>query len=328
MTIRSYTPSHAAEWDAFVAQAKNGTFLFHRLYMDYHAHRYADSSLMFYDDGGKLAALLPAHLRTQATFAGEDTTDGKAPTLVSHGGLTYGGLIMAPHFSPMLAMESFHELNQWCRMQGIGSVEYKPVPHIYHRLHAEDDLYAIHHVCKARLIGRDAGTDIIRHRAPRWERVRRRGVKRATEARITVRRSDDYAAFWRILSSNLHTRYGVQPVHTLDEIELLHGRFPKNIKLYCAYHTEQIVGGLVLYITPTVVHAQYSAATAEGKKLGAMDAIYHHVLSNEYKDVPHFDFGRSTEGPAGDVLNPRLIFQKQGYGGTTVCYDTYRWSVL
>ena len=48
MDIRRYTPEKADEWNRFVAQSKNGTFLFDRRYMDYHADRFQDHSLMFY----------------------------------------------------------------------------------------------------------------------------------------------------------------------------------------------------------------------------------------------------------------------------------------
>ena len=49
--IRRYTPSLADEWNAFVAQSKNGTVLFDRRYMDYHADRFSDCSLLFYRAG-------------------------------------------------------------------------------------------------------------------------------------------------------------------------------------------------------------------------------------------------------------------------------------
>ena len=81
MHIIRYRKELKSEWDQFVANAKNATFLFMRDYMDYHADRFFDCSLMFYDDG-KLRALLPANY------------DKKHRTIASHGGLTYGGLIL------------------------------------------------------------------------------------------------------------------------------------------------------------------------------------------------------------------------------------------
>ena len=76
--IRRYTPEKAAEWNAFVAQSKNGTFLFDRRYMDYHSDRFEDYSLMFYRED-RLYALMPAN-RCGDVFQ-------------SHAGLTYGGVV-------------------------------------------------------------------------------------------------------------------------------------------------------------------------------------------------------------------------------------------
>ena len=56
------------EWDAFVAASKNGTFLFLRDYMDYHADRFADHSLIVRDRSG-IVALLPANRRATRSTA-------------------------------------------------------------------------------------------------------------------------------------------------------------------------------------------------------------------------------------------------------------------
>ena len=87
-----------------------------------------------------------------------------------------------------------------------------------------------------------------------------------------------------------------------------------------------MLGGVVLYITPQVVHAQYSSATPEGKKQGAIDLLYDRIFS-DYRDYPYFDFGRSTENPDGSGLNEQLVFQKEGFGGRGLCYDIYEWDV-
>ena len=46
--IRRYTTDMADEWNQFVARSKNGTFLFHRGYMDYHQDRFVDHSIVFF----------------------------------------------------------------------------------------------------------------------------------------------------------------------------------------------------------------------------------------------------------------------------------------
>ena len=42
---------------------------------------------------------------------------------------------------------------------------------------------------------------------------------------------DEIADFWRILELNLARRHGASPVHSLEEIQLLHDRFPDEILL-------------------------------------------------------------------------------------------------
>ena len=309
--IVRYTADRAEAWNAFVAESKNGTFLFDRRYMDYHADRFSDYSLMFYV-GDRLLAVLPAH--------------AVGDTLCSHRGLTYGGLLMSVRLTIAETMTLFRELNDMLRTSGFRHVSYKAIPWIYHRLSAEEDLYALYHECRARIVARDFATNVFLSGNMRWERVRRRGVARAQKAGVSIECSDDYSAFWEVLTQNLQMKYGVKPVHTLQEIELLHGRFPENIRLYQAVKDGTVVGGVVLYITPQVVHAQYSSATPEGKKQGAIDLLYNRIFS-DFGNYPYFDFGRSTEHPDGSGLNEQLVFQKEGFGGRGLCYDIYEYDL-
>ena len=311
-TIVRYTTDHTVEWNRFVAQSKNGTFLFDRGYMDYHADRFSDFSLMFYI-GNRLLAVLPAHV--------------SGDTLYSHNGLTYGGLLMSVQLTVSQTISLFRELNDYLRLQGLKHVQYKCIPWIYHRLSAEEDLYALYHECHARMIARDFATNIFMRGGVRWERVRRRGVTRALQAGITIEASEDFSSFWKVLTDNLGNKYGVKPVHTLKEIELLHSRFPQNIVLYQAVRGGDVLGGVVLYVSQQVVHAQYSSATPEGKKLGAIDLIYNQIILHDFSDYPYFDFGRSTENADGSGLNEQLVFQKEGFGGRGLCYDVYQYDL-
>lgn len=310
--IKRYTSDRADEWNQFVSQSKNGTFLFDRNYMDYHADRFNDSSFMFYHDG-LLLAVLPAHI------------DGN--TLYSHRGLTYGGLLTSSKLTIANTMILFRELNLRLVAEGVNHVVYKAIPWIYHNIAAEEDLYALYHECGATITARDYSTCIFLAAGLRWERIRRRGVQRALQAGVRIRISDNYCDFWHVLTDNLTSKYGVRPVHTLDEISLLHNRFPRNIVLYQAEYEGRVVGGVVLYVTQQVVHAQYSSATPEGKQLGAIDMIYDRIIHEDYTNYPYFDFGRSTENADGSGLNTSLVFQKEGFGARGLCYDIYEYDL-
>lgn len=309
MEVERYEAGWEREWNDFVAASKSGTFLLDRRYMDYHADRFADSSLMVWRDG-HLFALLPACR--------------KGDTLFSHAGLTYGGLLTGIGAGAADVLEAFRAINAWLRAEGVGRVVYKAVPWIYHRQPAEEDLYALFAVCGARLVARDISSAIVMASAPKWSRDRRYGINRCRNNGVTVERSDDYAAFWPVLEANLMASHGVRPVHTLDEMLLLKGRFPQNIQLYVARREGRVLGGTVLYLTPQVTHAQYISASPEGKALRVIDAIYDKILHEDFLNVPYFDFGKSTED-YGRVLNASLIHQKEGFGGRGVCYDWYEW---
>lgn len=309
--IIRYTPGRKDEWNTFVAGSKNGTFLFNRDYMDYHSDRFEDFSLMFYLQG-RLYGLMPANK--------------KGDIFQSHMGLTYGGLIMDAKTTAAATVQLFHELNDYLRAEGFRHVLYKCIPWIYHQMAAEEDLYAMVRTCDVRLQDRDLGTAIIQRNTIRWERVRRRALKRDQEAGVTVERSTDYAGFWQVLNDNLKLKYDSKPVHTLSEISLLASRFPENIVLYLARLGDEILAGMVLYVSKQVARAQYSSATPLGKQLGAIDILYDRIIHHDYANLPYFEFGTSAMADS-NVINESLIFQKEGFGGRGICFDRYEWDL-
>ena len=310
--IKRYETCDKEAWDAYVTKARNATFLFYRNYMDYHADRFHDYSLMFYKKG-HLHSILPAHER-EGIFC-------------SHLGLTYGGLIMSKDVTTVEVVELFKELNQYLKSQGFKRVIYKPIPWVYHQLPSEEDLYAIHWQCHPRIIARDMGMCIFMDEHLRWRKDRRRRLRKALDAGIIVKRTDDFAGFWKVLEDNLMERHHAHPVHTLEEIELLHSRFPDNIVQYNSYYKGEVVAGLTFYLNRGVmIHGQYCSSNAIGKELGGVDAIYDKVMYHDLADYKYLDFGRSTEGD-GHILNEGLIAQKEGFGGRGVIYDTYEWEL-
>ncbi len=301
----------ADEWNRFVAASKNGTFLFDRRFMDYHSDRFCDHSLMVFSDR-RLYALLPAN--------------EKGDTLVSHGGLTYGGLVMDSRCSAKGVLDAFAAINDYLRANGFRRVVYKAVPWIYHRLPAEEDLYALTAVCRARLTIRDISSTIVGTRRLKFTESRRSGLRKALKSQFRLSASTAFDDFWQILNDNLRQRYAVGPVHTADELRLLQSRFPDQIKLWLVCDGETPVAGTLLFLTPQVLHTQYISATPYGKAHGALDLLFNHLINDVYADYPYIDFGKSTVNHSAD-LNPQLIFQKEGFGGRAVCYDTYEYTL-
>lgn len=306
MDIVRYSAGFRGEWDAFAKSAKNSTFLFLRDYMDYHADRFVDASLMFYE-GGRLRALLPANV-----------ADG---VVVSHGGLTYGGFILSDDVRGAEVLALFESAMEWMRRELAASRWlYKPLPQIYSRVPAQEDLYALFRV-GARLVGRSLSSTVNNNGRVAFTELRRRKIAKAAKMGLSYCRSRDFSAFWAILSDVLASAHGCRPVHTLDEISLLESRFPDNIKLYGAFDGGKMIAGCVVYETSCVAHIQYIAASPEGKAAGALDGLFDYLF-REYEGVSYIDFGISTED-GGRVLNEGLLFQKEGFGARGVVYDVY-----
>lgn len=310
--IVRYTPDKANEWNQFVAQSKNGTFLFDRSYMDYHSDRFQDYSLMVYRRG-KLYALLPANADKEGVWW-------------SHRGLTYGGMLIDRHGRTAEIREVFVLLNDYLSRHGFQKVVYKHIPWIYCALPSEEDLFALTNVCHAAIRSRDIASVVFLRQPLPFSTLRKRGVKKALTEGLTIAESSDYVAYWRLLEETLRMRHSAIPVHSLSEMQLLQSRFPKHIRLFVATKGQDIVGGTVLYVNGKTVKTQYIATNEEGRHSGALDLLFQQLLKIFTEEgMEYFDFG--TSNLADDGLNDTLIFQKEGFGGRAVCYDTYEWTL-
>ena len=234
--IRRYTPDDAEAWNDYVANSKNGTFLFDRNYMDYHSDRFEDCSLMLFRDD-KLHALLPANIN--------------GDTLQSHMGLTYGGLIMNETVTAAATVQLFNELNIFLKSNNIRHVVYKCIPYIYQSMPSDEDLYALFRTCNAKLCARDISSCIAMDSKPKWFHNRKRFARKAIKENIKVIESNDLSSFWTILTDNLTNKYGVKPVHNLREIEMLQSKFPDNIRLFLSIYDDKPVGGTLCISTST-----------------------------------------------------------------------------
>lgn len=306
VTLVPYSAERQTEWNEFVGRAKNGVFLFDRRYMEYHADRFQDYSLMVYHRGA-LAAVLPAN------------RDGE--TLVTHGGLTFGGFVSDKRMKQTLMIAMFGTLAEHLAADGIARIIYKPIPHIYHSLPAEEDLYALFRA-GAVLIGRSVSSAIRMDARIGLSKGRKWSTNRGKRAGIPVGRSHDFARFMAIEEEHLRTKFGVAPTHAADEIAMLAERMPDAIKLFTAERGGELLGGVIVYESANVAHAQYIAATAEGKEVGALDVILEYLLDECYSGKRYFDFGISTDH-AGRELNVGLVENKESFGARAVMYDAY-----
>jgi hypothetical protein len=305
--VHAYAHGDQEAWDGFVHASRNGTFLFNRGFMDYHADRFADFSLIVRGDGGAVRALLPAN------------RDG--PAVHSHQGLTYGGFVIDESMGAAEMLSVLDATRTYLARAGVEELHYKPVPHAYHRLPSEEDRYALVRAGAA-LVRSDVLSIVATGRPGPVQKRRVRGARKAAGAGIEVRPASELAAFWTILEDVLRERHATRPVHTLAEISMLAARFPAQIRLHGAFKEDRLVAGVLMFETPMVAHAQYIAAAPEGREAGALDLLFLQLIDKVYAGVPYFDFGASTE-QAGRHLNEGLAGQKEGFGARTMVQDAF-----
>lgn len=312
--IKQYTPKHLEEWNNFLGESKNATFLFNRHFMDYHSDRFMDNSLLLYHKNN-IVALLPCN-RHNATV------------LVSHGGLTYGGLILHKNVTLLQTIHYFVAILHYLKQQGFQHLLYKQLPSFYTQQNSYEEEYALF-LLDASLIRRDTAFVINRRIGtilPYQER-RRRSLKKALAENVSVQKDNDFAAYWeQVLIPNLWATHGVKPVHTLPEIVLLAERFPDNIAQYNAYQNGQIVAGITLFVTETAAHAQYISANEQGKTIGAIDLVTDTILRNLPEHISYFSLGITNEND-GKYLNKGLAEWKEGFGCRAWSHNFYEISI-
>ena len=303
--IKRYETSDYTNWNAFVDKAKNATFLFHRDFMEYHADRFSDFSLLIFDNN-KLVALLPAN-KTNAT-------------LYSHQGLTYGGLVIQANTKVADVVGIFYSLLKFLSENDIQKLHIKAIPGIYCDYFSEEMTYALF-LADAKLVRRDCLSVLDLTKPFQLTKTRRQGVRRGVKNNLEIREEANFALFWNdILIPNMDYKHETTPVHTLQEIQKLHAFFPENIRHFNVYHENKIVGGTTVFITKHVIHPQYISGQADKNELGTLDFLYHHLITEVFAKARYFDFGISNESN-GRNLNEGLIFWKESFGTATITQD-------
>lgn len=308
--IVKYSEEYKEEWDNFIRDSKNGVFFFLRDYVEYHADRFTDCSLMFYV-GNRLWAVMPGNIENDIFY--------------SHRGLSFGGMVLAQSITTISTVNLFLKFLEMMKGEGISKIIYKCIPYIYHLYPSEEDLFSLFQA-DAVLTKRLPSAVISMKDRLSFQTLRKRGIKKATKENIVIEKTNDYKSFWIILTANLKDRYKVNPTHSLDEILFLKRKFPDNIHLFGSFKENEMLGGVVVFINKGVVRAQYISTFPEGRISCALDRLFDYLINIYYRDAKYFDFGVSTETYLVNdklVLNENLLFQKEGFGARSIMYDTY-----
>lgn len=306
-SVKKYNVSYYQIWNNFVTESKNGTFLFHRDFMEYHSDRFEDFSLLVFDEKDKLLCVLPANRVGNQIY--------------SHQGLTYGGLVYNEvKLAKVIAV--FKEVLLFLNSEGLEKIQIKSIPSIYHKKPAEELLYALF-LTEAKLVRRDAMASIDLSQKSSITKGRLEGVLKGEKNGLKIVEEANFKTFWdEILIPNLLKKHNAKPVHSVDEIEFLYSKFPKSIRQFNVYKEDKIVAGTTFFVTENVAHAQYISANDDKNELGSLDFLFHYLITQVFADKKFFDFGISNENQ-GKNLNNGLSFWKESFGASTIVQDFY-----
>jgi hypothetical protein len=306
-TVRLYQENDYDNWNAFIGQAKNATFLFHRDFMEYHKDRFQDYSLIVLD-GEKWVTILPANVVGNEIF--------------SHQGLTYGGLVYKEKVKLASVIEIFKSILLFLNGNDIEKLQVKLIPSIYHLKPAEELNYALF-LAEAQLIRRDSMAVLDLSKSYTISKTRKECIRRGKRNNLIIKEELNFKLFWEeVLVPNLDKKHQAKPVHTIAEIEMLQRKFPNNIRHFNVYQDDKIVAGTTVFISENVAHPQYVSGMNNKNELGSLDFLYHHLITSIFKEKRFFDFGISNE-EQGKKLNEGLVFWKESFGASIIVHDFY-----
>jgi hypothetical protein len=310
MEIRKFSGELAQEWNSFLINAKNTTFLFNRNFMDYHKERFLDHSLMVYNEKGNIVACFPAN----------QTDDN---TVWSHQGLTYGAIIFEKELKLANVIEVFQSILSYYNKLGIKKIILKQFPRFYN-ISATDEIEYCLFLLNAKLYRKDTAITVDRIQNINYSGNIRREAKKAEKNHVAIYEDQDFENFWdNVLTPNLQDRFGVNPVHSVEEIKLLKECFPKNIRLFTAKDKENsILAGTLFFIMDNVAHCQYISASNHGRNSGALNYLFVELLDDHFKDLRFVDFGIVNEDN-GKTINAGMLGWKERLGGRTYAQDFY-----
>lgn len=309
--VKRYQTEDYQMWNQWISTAKNATFLFHRDFMEYHSDRFEDYSLLFFKND-ILIGVFPAHRVDTSVF--------------SHQGLTYGGLIVSHEIKFNDYVLLFQALLKFLFQADVLEVYIKNLPSFYAKTFS-DELSYLQFFLKAELYRKDFCSVLSLQKEFRFSKSVVRDSAKAIKKKYKIVFDDTFDLFWNdVLEPNLLNTYKTVPVHSLEEIQLLKSRFPKQIQQVNVFSEHgDLLGGTTLFITDTVVHSQYISVRKNIENRGVLDWLHLSIFEKYKQSKIYFDFGISNENQ-GNNINKGLLEWKEKFGTDPCIQEFYKFT--
>lgn len=317
LEIESYSSQLQETWDRFVCRSNNGTIFHTRKFLNYHpSDRFSDHSLIFRKNG-KIIALFPA-----AILAEED-----GDLLASHPGASFGGFVVPEDINLRRSFDLVENLIEYARAQRFAGIDLTLPPIFYSRKienYLDFALFKNQFLYRKREISSFVTLDFSPDEVLQaFKPEARTAVRRAQKLDITVKKSTDFDAFYRILKRNLKMRHNVTPTHSLAELEQLHDIFPESVQLYGAFLGDQMIAGVVMFhCNRLVTLAFYISHNEEFQEYRPVNLLFYEIFRESIQQgFRYLDFGIFT---VNMEPNWGLARFKENFGSKGIFRDSFR----
>ncbi len=297
--------------------------MFHnQSFLDYHPEgRFQFAHLMFRRNG-KLIAVLPGGF-----FQGRPTQFW-SPIGASYGGFT----AKDPDFAT--ALEIVDCFLECARAKGWTELFIIPPPIIYNRNISQHFEYAmlyrkadfeLHYISHA--IDLKHKEQFLQH----FDKTARKSIhKILREQQITIRDSEDYETFHRILLAN-KAKHNAKPTHSLEELMRLKELMPQNLRLMMVYKGDEAIAGSLLFLAnPQVVLCFYNMLLYEYEHLKPIYLIMYETVRRAVEEgYTWVDIGVSQDTKDANPMTPSLglIEFKERFDARGVLRSTYHFDL-
>lgn len=319
--IEWYSDAYFEEWDMFIqGESVNGTVLQTRKFLSYHPkERFKDCSIIV-KDRGTIIAVCPAC----------EWSENGRKFFMSHGGSTYGGIIVSPDIYKIEKMYRLIKVvESFLRNSGYAKIIYKQTPDLL-SLCKNDLLYfCLQYGGYSEQQELNLYIDFERYSeqiTDNFDQGRRRWIKKCINKGMKFRElqsEEDFMRFYEILTDNLK-KHKKCPVHTVKELLMLKDILKDEVEFWSVDFDGRMAAGTMAFCfrKARCIHTHYLAADLKLNEYSPMSFLYYsmieHAMKKGYKKV---SWGIATDHDGN--INWNLFRTKESYGSSHEINRTY-----
>ncbi len=323
--IQRYETQYEQLWDDFVKnKSVNGTFLHTRRFLNYHpTERFTDFSLIVFNEKNNISAIVPACLKTE----------NQQRIFSSHSGSTFGGIVVdKKNYKTEKLLAITDTIENYLRQENIHEIFYKITSTPYCTESASLLEYILYYQQYTEYKELNLFVDLNRleeNIKSTLSQGKRTNVNNCIKYHCMLKKletKEEIAVFYRLLCENLK-KYNIVPVHTLEELYLLHFEIlPNETEFYGIYKDDEMIAGSMMFYFSHVAHTQYLCESNDYKKLSPMSFMYYSmIVEMKRKGFDKLTWGIVTENN-GKYLNMGLVNSKENFGSSY--FTNYKFSTI